>query len=35
MMSWDLGEMKFGLFAERFEASKIRAILLVLVNNAP
>ena len=35
MISWDLGEIKLGRFAERFEAAKIRAILLVLVSRAP
>ena len=35
MASWDLGEMQLGLLALRFEALKIREILLVLVNSAP
>ena len=35
MISWDLGEMKFGLLADLLDASKIRAMRLVLVRSAP
>jgi hypothetical protein len=35
MMSCDFGEMKFGRFADRLEASKIRAMRFVFVNRAP
>ena len=35
MISCDFGEMKLGRFAERFEASKIRAMRFVFVSNAP
>lgn len=34
MISWDLGEMKPGLFEVRFPALKILDILFVLVNKA-